>query len=137
MSAANLFENLKKLKLPEGKYAIFGSGPMCVRGLRECRDLDVIITEDIFVEYSKKPEWKTQKYNTTFYLENEGIEIWKDWAPDYMPNVWDIERLIAAADIINDLPFVKLEEVLKWKKALRREKDLKDIKLIEDYLKRN
>jgi len=47
----------------------------------------------------------------------------------------DIKKLIAEAEIIDDLPFVKLEDVLKWKKLCNRgEKDKRDIELIENYL---
>ncbi|MFH1979038.1 MAG: hypothetical protein ABII97_01470 [Patescibacteria group bacterium] len=131
-----LFERLKQLNLPKGRYAIFGSAPMCARGLRECRDLDVIVTEDIFNEYKEKPNWETKKTDSSVYLDNNGIEFWKDWAPDYMNGKWDIQKLIDEAEIIDDLPFVRIEEVLKWKKVLAREKDLKDIEVVQEYLKK-
>jgi hypothetical protein len=39
----NLFDKLRTLGLPVGDYAVFGSGPLVVRGLtREYRDLDVV-----------------------------------------------------------------------------------------------
>jgi len=37
--------------------------------------------------------------------------------------------------MILGLPFVKLEQVLRWKKLLERKKDLEDIALIEKFLK--
>ncbi|MAF20075.1 MAG: hypothetical protein CMI55_00125 [Parcubacteria group bacterium] len=133
-----LFNRLKQLNLPKGKYAVFGSAPMCIRGLRECRDLDVIVTEDLFNEYSKKEGWETKKTEKSVYLDNNGIEFWKDWGPDWAPEgQWDIQTLIDEAEIIDGLPIVRLKEVLKWKSVLRREKDLKDLKLIEGYLKSN
>ncbi len=130
----DLFQKLKELNLPKGKFAVFGSGPMAVRGLRECRDLDVIVAKDVFDEFKNKKEWELKKTEKSEYLENSGIELWKDWGPDWFPEgTWDIQKLINEAEIIDDLPFVKLEEVLKWKNILRREKDLADIKLIEDF----
>jgi hypothetical protein len=42
--------------------------------------------------------------------------------------------LVDTADIIEDIRFVKLEHVLNWKRMMGREKDLKDIGLIETYL---
>ena len=44
------------------------------------------------------------------------------------------DDLINNAVIIGDVPFVQLDELLKWKKAAAREKDLKDIVLIEKFL---
>jgi hypothetical protein len=128
----DLLEELKKLNLPKGKFAIFGSGPMWPAGLKEPGDLDVIVTEDIFDDFRQKPEFKlgTEKGNYE-YLERDGMEFCKNWYPG---EEWGIEKLINEAEIINDLPFVKLEKVLKWKKIHNREKDQKDIELIEEYL---
>jgi hypothetical protein len=50
---------------------------------------------------------------------------------------WGVEKMIKEADIIDGLPFVKLEYLIEWKKFFRREKDLKDIELIEEFLKKN
>lgn len=120
-----LFEKLKELNLPIGKYAVFGSGPMCIRRIRENRDIDVIVTKDIFEMYKKNPDWELKRCNKSDYLENKNfeIELWEDWAP----GEWNVEDLINDSEIINDLPFVKLEYVKEWKKIHGREKDLKDV----------
>jgi hypothetical protein len=49
--------------------------------------------------------------------------------------IGDTNKLIKEADIIGGFPFIKLEEPAKFKKELGRPKDLKDIKLINDYLR--
>jgi len=126
-----LFKKAKELNLPKGGYAIFGSGPMGVRGLKECHDLDIIVKEGIFEKYKNLKNWQSKKSNNSYYLDNnEGLELWKDWGP----GKWNIAQLIKDAEIIDDLPFVRLNSVLEWKKMNGREKDLKDIKLIEDFL---
>jgi hypothetical protein len=130
---SNLFEKIKRFNFPQGEYAVFGSGPMCARGLRECRDLDVIASEEIFNECKKGANWELKRLDdNTEYLENDSIELYRNWAP----GEWDVKALIANAEIINGISFVRLEEVLKWKKMKAREKDLKDISIIEEYLKR-
>jgi hypothetical protein len=127
-------KKLKELNLPRGKFAIFGSGPMGIRGLREIGDLDVIITEDIFNNFKQRPDFKLDKKKSgNEYLEKDGIEFYKNWHP----GDWDINKLIQDSEIINDWPFVRLEEVLKWKKLKMRDKDIKDIELIENYLNKN
>lgn len=127
------FEELKSINLPAGNLAVFGSGPMCVRGLRECQDLDVIVTEKVFNEYLQNLDWELKEHNNSKYLKNKNLEIelWKNWAL----GDWNIQELIKDSEVINGIPFVKLEYVLKWKKINNLEKDLKDIKIIEDYLK--
>jgi hypothetical protein len=67
------------------------------------------------------------------YLYKDNIEVGDVW--DYGEYNPDPQLLINDADIIDGVPFVRLEEVLKWKKAYGREKDKMDIKLIEEYLK--
>ncbi|MBU4284949.1 hypothetical protein KKF60_00065 [Patescibacteria group bacterium] len=126
-----LFKKLKEFNLQKWKFAIFGSGPMGIIGIREIEDLDVIVAEDIFNDFSKRPDFELGKKESGIeYLEKNGIEFYKNWHP----GDWDINKLIQEAEIIDDLPFVKLEEVLKWKKLYNREKDKKDIELIENYL---
>ena len=56
--------------------------------------------------------------------------MWHDWRPWYQ----DINQFISNAEIIDDLPFVRLERVLEWKRKFGREEDLKDVKVIEDFL---
>ncbi|MFC1612312.1 hypothetical protein ACFL29_00480 [Patescibacteria group bacterium] len=127
---------IKALELPKGKFAIFGSGPMAVRKLREGRDVDLIVTEDILDEYKEKPGWQYRKFTRDKReieaVERDAIEMYKDWGP----GKWNIKRLINESEIIDGLPFVRLEEVLRWKKISAREKDLNDIKLIEEFLKK-
>ncbi len=46
-----------------------------------------------------------------------------------------LEEVIASSDWIEGYPFVTLEDTLSWKRFLNREKDQKDIALIESYLR--
>jgi len=41
--------------------------------------------------------------------------------------------LIDNAEIIKNFPFVQLKYVVEWKMKSGREKDIKDVKLIEEY----
>lgn len=54
MSNQNLFQKVKDLNLPFGKYALFGSAPMGIRGLKDCHDIDIIVTEDIWNDIKRK-----------------------------------------------------------------------------------
>ena len=132
MGNEELFQKVKELNLPIGEYALFGSAPMGVRGLRECHDIDIIVTEKLWNDYKNKSEWKLMEIredNNYFEgLRNDDIELWKDWWPG-----WNVDKLIQEAEIIDGLPFVKLEEVIKWKRFRAREKDLKDVEIIEKF----
>jgi hypothetical protein len=130
MSNTDLFQRIRDLHLPAGEFVIFGSGPMGIRGMRDCRDIDLIVTEDLW-NALKDAGWEVRpKSDGSLRLVKDEIEVWRDWKP----GEWDVNRLIRDAEAINGLPFVRLESVLKWKRLLAREKDLHDIELIEKFL---
>jgi len=132
MSNKEIFEKVKEMNLPIGQYAIFGSGPMGVRGLKICEDADLIVSKELWDKYKSDPGWKLKTAACgTDGLCNGLVEFYYIWKP----GEWDADQLIADAEMIDGLPFVKLKYVLEWKKIYNREKDLKDIKIIENYLK--
>ena len=128
-----LFKTLKELHLPIGKFVVFGSGAMLARDLSEGRDLDVLVTDELFQEYRNKPKWKIKKTELDVYLCKDSIELWNIWRP----GTWDIRELINNAEMIDDIPFVSLETTLRWKKMRGSEKDLMHALVIESYLKKN
>ena len=120
-------DELKALNLPAGSFAIFGSGPLAVRGMREAKDLDIIVRKDAWDELAKKFP-KNEKGTGLQIGKVEAFNQWSPWFDD--PDV-----LIDTAEIIDGLPFVLLEHVVSWKKAMGREKDIKDLELINEYNK--
>jgi len=124
-----LFQKVRALNVPIGKYALFGSAPLAVRGIRECRDIDMIVSEDVWEEYKKKGWAVAVAAHGSEYLSRDEIEMWKDW----YPGEWNVAELIQTSEIIDALPFVTLDNVVKWKKMKGREKDRNDIRLIEEF----
>jgi len=45
--------------------------------------------------------------------------------------------VIKTAFLIDGIPFMNTEELIKFKMAFGREKDFKDIELIKEYIKNN
>ncbi|MEK7507587.1 MAG: phospholipase D-like domain-containing protein [Patescibacteria group bacterium] len=127
-----LFEKVRALNLPAGEYALFGSAPLGIRRLKECNDVDAIVSSSLFDSLRYAPGWEVKStVDCREYLKfGDDIEFWKDWHP----GLWDIPALIRDAEIIDGLPFVKLHRVLEWKKIFGREKDIADVILIEQYL---
>jgi hypothetical protein len=118
-------DELKSLNLPAGKYAIFGSGPLAIRNLRDNDDVDLIVKQDLWKELLKDHELSANGKS----IKIGHIEIFHDWPP-----FEDSDSLIDDAEIIEDLPFVKLNYVVRWKNTRKSEKDLNDLKLIEKFL---
>ncbi|MFA7314661.1 MAG: hypothetical protein WC025_01890 [Candidatus Magasanikbacteria bacterium] len=126
MEFNKLLEELKQLNLPTNKFAIFGSGPMAVRKIREAKDIDVLVFPDILIEFAKN--YPINDHNGNVVIGN--IELCKSCEP----LTEKIEKLIETAEIIEGIPFVSLEYILQFKKKLNREKDKIDVELIENYL---
>jgi len=124
-------DTVKRLTLPQGSFAIFGSGPMAVRGMRTADDIDILVKHEL---------WKTlcEKYSHCvrpdgLCITMDGIEIADTW-PGIDDNM--IDNMIDTADILSGLPFVQLRHVLAYKKHMNRDKDKADIALITQYLKK-
>ena len=49
------------MDLPDGKYAIFGSGPMAVRGIKPTDDLDVIVVDNLYQKLKGKYQEKEKQ----------------------------------------------------------------------------
>jgi hypothetical protein len=103
-----LLDELKGYGLEDGDYAIFGSAPLVVKGLLDdVNDLDVII---------KPSKWifGDNEYRT------EDIEFFNNW-PGF-----DIDDLIDNKSFeYNGFRFVNVDEVIRYKKMLKRKKDKK------------
>lgn len=122
---------LKKLNLPKNEFAIFGSGPLAIRGIKDADDLDIIVKPKLWKMLAKKYPVKDATYEREVWIEIGNIDILKNWKPWFE----DSDKLIEEADIIDGVRFVKLEHVISWKKSFNRDKDQVDIKSTENYLK--
>jgi hypothetical protein len=131
MQLRKLLQELDKLNLPIDQYAITSSGPMAAHGIREANDLDIILTPTLYERLKTKYKVGTSKYGE--YMEiNEHVQGIGEFLPEYQQRS-NVDQ-IKDADILFDHPFIKLEDVIAFKKMLGREKDMKDIALIEDFL---
>jgi hypothetical protein len=128
MNKKNL-EELKKLNLPVGKYAIFGSGPVAIRNIRESNDLDIIVKKDLWTKLLNR--YKKYYNPARKRIELNNIEIYLDW----LNITTDLNEIIDSAYIIDGFPYAQLKYVIEWKKSSQREKDIEDLKLIDKYLK--
>lgn len=134
----DLFRKLDSLDLDPSQYVIMGSGIMFALGIRKLTDLDdidILVTESgwekvkSLAEIHHDDEWNCDH----LYLFDEKIEIYNGWGPSkYIP-----ENLIAESFKIGRYNFASLEDVIKWKKELGRDKDYKHIAMIMSFLQNN
>lgn len=120
------------LRLPKGEYVVFGSGPLAAHGIRASNDIDLFITSKLY-QRLKADGWEEKQWASGGnYLAKDEFEADDSWHYNtYNPTP---EYLISKAEYIEGIPFAPLSEVLAWKRAFRRPKDLQDIELIKTYL---
>jgi hypothetical protein len=131
----DIFDQVRSLNLPIRKYAVIGSGVMSAYDIRTHKDIDLVVTQDLYEEL-KNQGWQIKQIKPDFEVVVSGIVEASSkmvTSDNYRPN---IESLINEADVINGIAFTKLTEVADFKRVLGREKDVSDILLIEDFLKK-
>lgn len=126
----SLFDKLRELNLPVGDFAIFGSGPLIVRGIIPAsNDLDILC---------RGGAWESVKaigaleylrdYDLAVVTMYEGsLTFGEKWGI----GEFDTDELIDSAEEIDGLPFVRLEHVASYKKISKRPKDLEHLQALK------
>ena len=122
MPSSALFDRLRSLQLPVGSFAIFGSGPLAIRGIiSACNDLDVLCKEDAWEIVSRigTTEFLPEYDVSIVALADTDITFGTSWGI----GDFDINQLIDSAEVIDGLPFVLLEHVIRYKNIRSSAKD--------------
>ena len=127
-----LLIELNKLKLPERDFAVFGSGPLFVHGLRtSISDLDIVARAKAWEKAAGGAlPIEAEMGGKIINLAGGLISIYDSW----QPGDWNLDELIDTADVVAKIRFVTLPNVLIWKKRMNRPKDQQDIAILEHYL---
>jgi hypothetical protein len=138
MNNKDKFELLKSFNLPTSQYAITGSGPLGIRDLREIKDIDILVTDELWEQLVKQ-------YGSVT-IDGEGQVVFGDGMitaihegsfsnSEKYPEAPPISKRINDSETISGLPFEALEYVIYFKSKNAREKDLQDLALIITWLK--
>jgi hypothetical protein len=131
----DIIANVKKFGFPLGRYSVVGGGALAARGIRTYDDVDLIVTEDLY-EQLKKSDWEEkEKHPGCFHLYKDNAEVTKNFLniKGCKLNPADV---IKNSEIIDGIPFMSLNDLIELKKAIGREKDIKDIELILKFMNR-
>lgn len=135
MTSGELFEGINSLQLNPEEYIVIGSAVLCALEIREVNDLDLVVSEELFKQFESGNTWGRKYFEDGDYYLTKGIyEIGRGWG--IANNEPNLKQLKEQQIIINDIPFISLGFLRGWKAYKGREKDLEDIKLIDEYLKR-
>lgn len=128
---------IKSLNFPQDQYAITGSGPLGIRGLRSINDIDLIVTNPLWDKLAQDNAITVENKITKIILLNGLVEIFNENSFQAFSNkeTPTVTSRIQEAEIIDGLPFESLKHFIYFKQQYSRKKDLKDISLIKEWLK--
>lgn len=122
----NISQEVGKLNLMTNSYVVVGSGILGALGIRESNDIDLIVSQNVFDDFEAQG-WAHDSWPDQPTLTNGLFELGVHW---YGKRV---DELLENAQYIDSIPYLSLEDVYEWKKRLGRDKDLRDLGLIENY----
>lgn len=134
MTKSEVISKIKKLNLPKGQYIIYGATPLAVYGIREARDIDMFVTRALYKVLEAKGWEKIYKGSKDEPVTSDIFEAHNTW--NFSPYAPTFNELMSRVTECEGIMFASLEDVRKWKEASGRPKDLVDLQLIDDYLKR-
>lgn len=134
MDFKSKLESLKRLNLPNSDFIIVSSGALAIRGIREARDIDVVVTKTLWNELSEKYPVVLEDNVERIHFDND-IEILNPKQSIFgNSELLPLEEMFKEADVFEDIKFINLNHLKKVKQKVGREKDLNDIVLIDNYL---
>lgn len=134
----NFKEELKKIPLDDSNSVVIGSGILNALGIRESRDIDVVVESEKFYQLLEE-ETLSGFVNETgsFLLTNGVVEISDGWHIEKLGIDLSFEKLKPQSTVIDGVRYANIELVLEIKRLWAREKDIKDVSLIENFLEKN
>ena len=125
----NIFDELRSLNLPDRDYAVFGSGPLAIRGvISGSNDLDVICRGDVWRDISSRGRLEyLPDYDVSVASFFDGrVTFGTSWG---IGN-FDVDELIDTAEKIESLRFVRLKHVVDYKTIRSSDKDLQHLRAL-------
>ena len=137
----NIIDKVRNLKLPDKQFVVMGSAVLEVKGIRKAKDIDIIVTKELFDKLKNDPNWEYKSEIGSLgnvqveSLENhDGVSLYS-----HIYAGGDIDFFRNNKDKIEEIDgiyFVSLSNLLEVKSnSWNREKDREDAELIRKYLK--
>ena len=127
-------ERVKELGLPLDQIIIIGSGILDQLGIRQSADIDVATNREVLEEIARSDGWveKLDKNQRQYLVKHDGsVEIWDGWEID--GRIIEYDKLLDYAVEYDGVEFVNLDFLRRWKNWRGREKDIQDVRLIDEW----
>ena len=124
---------VRALGLPSRKYVVVGGAALAARDLRNTDDIDLVVTDELFSQLAASGWTGKSRPNGKPGLRKGCVEAYLDVNTDGFERstAWLMEH----AEVVHGIPLVDLHTLYAWKRTYGREKDLKDVHLLENLLK--
>ncbi|QJU08146.1 hypothetical protein FBF28_01005 [Candidatus Saccharibacteria bacterium oral taxon 488] len=127
-------ERVKELGLPLDQIIIIGSGILDQLGIRQSTDIDVAVDRATLEKIAGDSDW-AEKLDTNqrrYLVKYDGsVEIWDGWEID--GRIVEYDELLDYAVEYDGVKFVNLDFLRRWKNWRGREKDIQDVRLIDEW----
>ena len=135
-SSRRVLDFLRSLELPAKDYAVFGSGPLLIRGIiAEADDIDVICRGEAWNRVQVDGELRyLSDYDVTI-VEFLGGQL--TFGTRWAIGEFSVDELIDTAEILEGLPFVQLQHVIDYKRIANRPKDLDHLRALSRHSARD
>lgn len=133
-----IIERVKALGLSPDHFIVAGSGVLDALDIRSAGDVDLVVTEDLYEALrAQNSQWKEEKQHDRYLLVREGKleEVWYNWPSG--KGLLSYDEMKNSSIMIDEVRFMSLEFVYDWKLWMNRPKDQRDVRLIENYRKKN
>ena len=127
-------ERVKELGLPLDQIIIIGSGILDQLGIRQSADIDVATNREALEKIARSSGWaeKLDKNQRQYLVKHDGsVEIWDGWEID--GRVVEYDELLDYTVEHDGVKFVSLDFLRRWKNWRGREKDIQDVRLIDEW----
>lgn len=128
---------VEKLGIPLENIIVIGSGVLDVLGIRTAGDVDLALTSEEFEQQRGSGKWQVHAIDANNdrrdFLSGDNVELFQGWRSLVPETDGYYDDLLPLSEVIDGLRCIKLSEIKRWKQQMGREKDLRDVQLIEEY----
>ena len=123
---------IKSLHLESGSYVVIGGAVMEALKLRDTKDVDIVVSDDVYNHFRDELHWNEYVLdNGKKMLSHEGCNVMHSWMGV------KLKRLLRDPMTIDGITYMNVPKLIDVKKHFGRKKDVTDIAMLHQYLKRS
>ncbi len=132
MNRTQFIAELGSLELPASEFVVVGGGVLVVHGIRDTEDIDIVVTPRLFAELATrgwqpkatpdgKPGLRLGRAEAYLDVNCSAFQRSTQWLLDH-------------AQVVDGVPLIDLRTLALFKAGYGREKDVRDLALIQRSL---